>query len=185
MSRKPSDLITVNTRPTWAEIDLSSLRHNYRTLASHVAPKASICAVVKCDAYGHGALECALSLEAEGAQWFGVTNPSEALVLRKGGIKGRILLLSGFWQGEEDAVLEHDLTPAVWTEGHLQWLDAAAKRAGKNKVPVHLKIDTWHVETGQCAGMNCRRCCRSLPGKASRYRSCLESPCVFRGRRCL
>ena len=148
MSRKPSDLITVNTRPTWAEIDLSSLRHNYRTLASHVAPKASICAVVKCDAYGHGALECALSLEAEGAQWFGVTNPSEALVLRKGGIKGRILLLSGFWQGEEDAVLEHDLTPAVWTEGHLQWLDAAAKRAGKNKVPVHLKIDTGMSRLG-------------------------------------
>ena len=148
MSRTPSDLTTVNTRPTWAEIDLSALRHNYRTLASHVAPKALICAVVKCDAYGHGALECALALEAEGAQWFGVTNPSEALVLRKGGIKARILLLSGFWQGEEDAVLEHNLTPAVWTEGHLQWLDAAAKRAGKNKVPVHLKIDTGMSRLG-------------------------------------
>lgn len=148
MSRTPSDLTTVNTRPTWAEIDLSALRHNYRTLASHVAPKALICAVVKCDAYGHGALECALALEAEGAQWFGVTNPSEALVLRKGGIKARILLLSGFWQGEEDAVLEHNLTPAVWTEGHLQWLDAAAKRAGKKKVPVHLKIDTGMSRLG-------------------------------------
>ena len=148
MSRKPSDLTAVNTRPTWAEIDLSALRHNYRTLASHVAPKASICAVVKCDAYGHGALECALALEAEGAQWFGVTNPSEALVLRKGGIKGRILLLSGFWQGEEDAVLENDLTPAVWTDGHLQWLDAAAKRLRKGKVPVHLKIDTGMSRLG-------------------------------------
>lgn len=148
MPRASADVATVNTRPTWAEIDLSALRHNYRTLASHVAPKASICAVVKCDAYGHGALECAQALEAEGAQWFGVTNPSEALVLRKGGIKGRILLLSGFWQGEEQAVLEHDLTPAVWTEGHLQWLDAAAKRAGKKKVPVHLKIDTGMSRLG-------------------------------------
>ena len=148
MARPSADLTTVNTRPTWAEIDLAALRHNYRTLASHVAPKASICAVVKCDAYGHGALECALALEAEGAQWFGVTNPSEALVLRKGGIKGRILLLSGFWQGEEETVLEHDLTPAVWTEGHLQWLDAAAKRAGKKKVPVHLKIDTGMSRLG-------------------------------------
>jgi alanine racemase len=143
-----SELTSTNTRPTWAEVDLSALRYNYRTLASHVAPKASICAVVKCDAYGHGALECALALEAEGAQWFGVTNPSEGLVLRRGGIKGRILLLSGFWQGEEESVLEHDLTPAVWTEGHLQWLDEAAKRAGRNKVPVHLKIDTGMSRLG-------------------------------------
>jgi alanine racemase len=146
--RHSTDLTSTNTRPTWAEVDLSALRHNYRTLASHVAPKASICAVMKCDAYGHGALECALAFEAEGAQWFGVTNPSEAMVLRKGSIQGRILLLSGFWQGEEEAVLEHELTPAVWTDGHLQWLDAAAKRAGKSNVPVHLKIDTGMSRPG-------------------------------------
>jgi alanine racemase len=142
------DLTSTNTRPTWAEVDLSALRHNYRTLAAHVAPKASICAVVKCDAYGHGALECARVLEAGGAKWFGVTNPSEGLVLRRGGIEGRILLLSGFWQGEEESVLDNDLTSAVWTPGHLQWLDAAAKRAGKNKVPVHLKIDTGMSRLG-------------------------------------
>lgn len=148
MSAASVDLTSTNTRPTWAEVDLSALRHNYRTLAAHVAPTALICAVVKCDAYGHGALECATALEAEGAQWFGVTNPSEGLVLRRGGIKARVLLLSGFWQGEEESVLENDLTPAVWTPGHLQWLDAAAKHSGKSKVPVHLKIDTGMSRLG-------------------------------------
>ena len=143
-----AEAISANTRPTWAEVDLSALRHNFRILSEHVSPKALVCAVVKCDAYGHGALECAQALEAEGAKWFGVTNPSEGLVLRNGGIEGRILLLSGFWQGEEDTVLEHDLTPAVWTEGHLQWLDAAARHRGRSKVPVHLKIDTGMSRLG-------------------------------------
>lgn len=140
--------ISVNTRPTWAEIDLAALRHNYRTLRNHVAPKAFVCAVVKCDAYGHGAVECASALEADGAKWFGVTNPSEGVFLRRGGIKGRILLLSGFWRGEEEIVLENDLTPAVWTEDHLQSLNAAAKRASKTEVPVHFKIDTGMSRLG-------------------------------------
>src|SRR5207253_2920777 len=101
-------------RPTWAEISLTALRHNFRTILDHVAPSATVCAVVKADAYGHGAADCAKALEAEGATWFGVTGPDEGIRLRQAGITSRILLLNGFWRGEEEAVVEHDLTPAVW-----------------------------------------------------------------------
>lgn len=141
----------MNTRPTWAEVNLSSLRHNYRTIARHVGQEATVCAVVKCDAYGHGSLHCALALEAEGATWFGVTNPSEALVLRKGGVQGKILLLSGFWRGEEEIVLKHDLTPAVWETEHIEALERAAVKAGRpanEPVPVHLKVDTGMSRLG-------------------------------------
>lgn len=142
------EVTSTNTRPTWAEVHLGALRSNYRQLCAQVAPKAFVCAVVKCDAYGHGAIECARALAAEGAEWFGVTNPSEALVLRRGGIRGRIVPLSGFWRGEEDLVLEHDLTTPVWTEEHLRLLDAAAKRSARDAVPVHLKIDTGMSRLG-------------------------------------
>src|SRR4051812_31690269 len=61
------------TRPTWAEISRTALQHNYATVRDYVAPGATVCAVVKANAYGHGALECALAFQAEGANWFGVS----------------------------------------------------------------------------------------------------------------
>ena len=64
----------IETRPNWAEVSLPALRHNFRVLQNHVGSDVTICAVVKCDAYGHGAQECALALEQEGAKWFGVTS---------------------------------------------------------------------------------------------------------------
>src|SRR6185369_3915716 len=70
-------------RPTWAEISLTALRHNFRTILDYVAPNATVCAVVKADAYGHGAADCAKALEAEGATWFGVTGPDEGIRLRQ------------------------------------------------------------------------------------------------------
>src|SRR5207302_3879273 len=63
-----------NMRPTWAEISLTALRHNFRTIQDFVAPEATVCAVVKADAYGHGAIECSRALEKEGCLWFAVTD---------------------------------------------------------------------------------------------------------------
>ena len=60
-----------------------------------------MCAVVKADAYGHGATECALALEEQGADWLGVTSLDEAIPLREAGVLTRILLMTGFWRGEE------------------------------------------------------------------------------------
>lgn len=132
-------------RPTWAEISLSALRHNFRIVQNFVAPAATVLAVVKADAYGHGAIECARALEAEGARWFGVSSTEEGVCLRKADISGRILLMSGFWRGEEQAILEHDLTAAVWDREHVELLETAARKMNhgpSNPVSVHLKIDT-------------------------------------------
>ena len=83
-------------RPTWAEISLPALRHNFPTLQQFVEPEATVCAVIKADAYGHGAVECARVFEKEGATWFGVTSTDEGVQLRQAGITSRILLLAGF-----------------------------------------------------------------------------------------
>ena len=64
------------SRPNWAEVSLSALRHNFRVLRQHVGAEVTICSVVKCDAYGHGYAECARALQEEGGRWFGVTWPS-------------------------------------------------------------------------------------------------------------
>ena len=137
-------------RPTWAEVSLEALRQNFRGIAKHVSPQASVMAVVKADAYGHGAVECARLLAGAGAKWFGVTSVEEGVQLRQGGIKGRIVALSGFWPGEEAALIENALTPAVWDAKHLQLLAAAARRVSKKStpLPVHLKIDTGMTRLG-------------------------------------
>jgi alanine racemase len=129
------------TRPTWAEVSLENIRHNFKTLQQHVGRDVKICAVVKADAYGHGAVECARALEEEGARWLGVTSLDEAVPLREAGIEARILLMTGFWRGEEDEIVRLGLTPTVWEPGQIQLLEKAASEFGV-KHAVHLKVDT-------------------------------------------
>ncbi len=140
----------MNTRPTWAEVSLTALQHNFATIRDFVAPDAGVCAVVKCNAYGHGAVPCAKALQQEGAKWFGVTCAEEGLELRKAGISGRILLLSGFWHGEEDAIVENNLTPIVWDWDHIELLEDAAEKLDRapQSVAVHLKVDTGMSRLG-------------------------------------
>lgn len=134
-------------RPTWAEISLTTLRRNFRSVQQRVGD-CTVCAVLKAHAYGHGAVECARALESEGAEWFGVTSTEEGLALRHGGIRTRILLMTGFWQDEEEEVIQHSLTPAVWQMWHVQALQRAAVRLGADAVAVHLKVDTGMARLG-------------------------------------
>ncbi len=134
-------LSRVATRPTWAEVSLANLRQNFRTVVKHTAAGATICAVVKADAYGHGAVECSRALEEEGAKWLGVTSLDEAIPLRESGIEARILLMTGFWRGEESEIVRLGLTPTVWESWHIESLNAAAARATMRHA-VHLKVDT-------------------------------------------
>jgi len=153
-------------RPTWAEISLPALRHNFRALQQLVGSGVAVCAVVKADAYGHGAVECARALEKEGAAWFGVTSTEEGVQLRQAGIAGRILLLAGSWRGEEEAILQHDLTPSVWDRSHIDLLESAAEKTKKAKgqtVPVHLKVDTGMARLGVSL--------QDLPSLASTFKS--------------
>ncbi len=135
-------LSRVATRPTWAEVSLPTLRQNFRTVQKHVGASVTLCAVVKADAYGHGAVECSRALEAEGARWLGVTSLDEAIPLREAGIRSNILLMTGFWRGEEAEIIRLHLTPTVWEPWHIDSLEAAAAALGVARHPVHLKVDT-------------------------------------------
>jgi alanine racemase len=128
-------------RPTWAEINLDNLRHNFRVMRQALGADVSIMAAVKADAYGHGAVKCARALEDEGAEWFGVALPEEGLQLREAGIRRPVLCLGGFWEGQEEMVIEAKLTPAVFRIDLLGRLDARARAMGRI-VDYHVKIDT-------------------------------------------
>jgi alanine racemase len=132
----------VATRPTWAEVSLTTLRKNFRTVQKHVGDAVTVCAVVKADAYGHGAVECSRALESEGARWLGVTSLDEAIPLRDAGIQSNILLMTGFWRGEESEIVRLRLTPTVWEPWHIDSLEKAASVMGVARHPVHLKVDT-------------------------------------------
>ncbi|MBZ5648340.1 MAG: alanine racemase [Acidobacteriia bacterium] len=136
------------SRRTWAEISASKLRHNFRTVQDYVAPQATVCAVVKADAYGHGAQGCARALELEGAKWFGVTSTHEGMLLRDAGINGRILVMAGFFRGEEEYLLQNNLTPTIWDWSHIELLEDAAEKMGKDRISVHLKVDTGMTRLG-------------------------------------
>jgi alanine racemase len=128
-------------RPTWAEIDLNNLAANFNRVRQRVTPAARVMAVLKANAYGHGALECARRLSREGADWFGVALPEEAIQLRAAGIKEPILLLAGYWPGQAGACIQHQLTSVVYRLDMIEALNQAAANAGV-VIDVHVKVDT-------------------------------------------
>src|SRR5512133_2757976 len=115
-------------RPTYVEIDLAAIRRN-------------ILAVVKADAYGHGAARVAPALEAAGADLFGVAIVEEGIELRSAGVTRPILVLGGVYPGQELSVLQHELTPCLYDLESARRLDATAASAGVIW-PFHLKVDT-------------------------------------------
>ncbi len=128
-------------RPTWAGINLDALAANFHLVQDHVGPGVSVMAVVKANAYGHGAVECARRLEREGANWFGVALPEEGIELRNAGITRQILCLAGFWEGQAELCLQHALVPVVYRLDMLETIDRAALERSVI-ADVHLKIDT-------------------------------------------
>jgi alanine racemase len=139
----------VHTRPNWAEISLSALAANFRAVAGRIGPSVTPCCVIKCDAYGHGVIESARALEQAGARWFGVTSTEEGSAVRDAGVELPILVMTGFWRGEEEALLRHRLTPAIATLDHVTALEDAAARLGRaQRIPVHLKVDTGMARLG-------------------------------------
>ncbi|HEV2864770.1 MAG TPA: alanine racemase [Pyrinomonadaceae bacterium] len=128
-------------RPTWAAVDLDALASNYRAVCGRVGGGVRVMGVVKADAYGHGAAECARRLEAEGAGWFAVASPEEGFALRRGGVAGRVLSFGGFWEGQAAACLRENVTPVVYRPDMAEAFDRAARDAGV-VANVHVKIDT-------------------------------------------
>lgn len=128
-------------RPTIATIDLDALAFNFRSVRDFVGSGTKYMAVVKADAYGHGAVVCSRRLEAEGVDWFGVALPEEGVELRDAGIKKPILCLGGFWPGQEELIFTHRITPAISSFEQAESLNrfAAARNA---VIDIHVKIDT-------------------------------------------
>src|SRR5690606_36479996 len=127
-------------RPTRVEIDLGAVRENFLQLRAFAGP-AELLPIVKADAYGHGAVPCARTLEAAGARFFGVALTEEGMELRHAGIRARILVLGGAYGDRWDLLVADNLTPLVFRKEHLQGLAAAARALGKPAV-AHLKVDT-------------------------------------------
>ncbi len=138
------------TRPTWAEISRSNLVHNYALLRRLAGAQAEVIAVIKANAYGHGLADCARILEQAGARCFAVTCAEEGVALRRTCPDAHILILSGLSPQEADAAIEHDLTPVVWEQAHLRWMEEAARQSVRRsrQVPVHLEIDTGMSRQG-------------------------------------
>ena len=133
--------MTLCGRPTFAEIDMDALRHNLRSAREFIGNEVKILAVVKANAYGHGAIECARVLESGGVDWFGVALIEEAVELRGAGISKPILCLGGCSTGDERDLLEFNITPVIFNLEQAGALQIAASDAGQI-MRVHIKIDT-------------------------------------------
>jgi alanine racemase len=128
-------------RPAWVEIDLARLRYNVRLIRRELPPAVKLLAVVKDEAYGHGALDVARIALEEGAAGFGLSTLEEAMTLRDAGITAPLLLLGERQEPELPWCVEHDLTVCVNQPHTICQLARLAAAAGK-RVPVHLKIQT-------------------------------------------
>ncbi|MBW2038100.1 MAG: alanine racemase [Deltaproteobacteria bacterium] len=133
--------MSLYSHPTIAEIDLGALAYNYRQLRQLVPPSVKFLAVVKADAYGHGAVPISKRLEELGADLLGVATVEEGVEMREGGVRKPILILSGIYQEEIKEVLRYRLTPVVYRLEIAEELCAEASKMGK-RVPVHIKVDT-------------------------------------------
>lgn len=131
----------------WAEIDLDAIRHNYNEIAGLLAPGCRVMAIVKADAYGHGAGYISRTLRDAGVSWFGVSNLDEALQIRNEGIDGEILILGYTPPFEARRLAEYSITQTVFNSEYARKLSDAAVGAGVT-VKVHIKLDTGMSRIG-------------------------------------
>ena len=144
--RTTPDTALTALRPTRVEVDLDAIRHNVRHLAER-AGGAQVCAVVKADGYGHGAVAVARAAREAGATWLAVALVEEGRQLREAGLQGRILVLSEPPVAAIGELLEADLTPTVYREPFIAVLDAHGQGRGR-AIDVHLKVDTGMGRVG-------------------------------------
>ena len=122
-------------------VDLSALRANLRTVRRLVGPDVEVLAVVKADAYGHGDIETARALCAEGVGRLGVATVAEGVRLREAGVDAAVLVLGSLYPGDAAALVRHSLDPVVASLDLLRHLDAFGAMHGA-EIPFHLKLDT-------------------------------------------
>lgn len=151
---------TIEIVKSWVEVSEQRLAANYRLLAATGGEGISVLAVVKANAYGHGAALCAPVLAQAGADWLGVTDAAEGVAVRAAllaaGIslahQPRILIMCGLLPEDADPVVQHSLTPVVWSRDQMNWLAVAVARTGSSPLRVHLEIDTGMARQGAAPG---------------------------------
>ena len=128
-------------RATRAEIDLRAFRHNLQSLRNYLAPQTQIMAVVKADAYGHGAVPCARIAIDSGADYLGAGVIEEGIELRKSGINTPILILGSIFPNEVEDLVYYDLATILFNLPLAQALSKEGRKQNKI-VSVHIKLDT-------------------------------------------
>jgi alanine racemase len=128
-------------RITQAEIDLSAFRHNLKQIQSVVGAEVRVMAVVKADAYGHGAVPCAKAAKEAGAHALAVTHIEEGIELREKGLQGPILIMGGVLANEIEDLIQFDLATVLYSQSLAKLLAGKAQKAEK-EISVHIKVDT-------------------------------------------
>lgn len=124
----------------WLEIDLAAIRHNYRIFRDRAAASTAVFAVVKADAYGHGAVDVARALVEEGADRLCVARVEEALELRHAGISAPLLVFAPPFEAQATAVPDGGIALTACDTAHLDAIAAAAGSSGRT-LSVHMKVD--------------------------------------------
>ena len=133
--------MTADPSPTVVEIDVSAFAYNIRAVRAHLTASCELMAVVKANAYGHGAVALAAPALQAGATWLAVARCAEGIELRIHGIDAPILLLGPVWPDEVDAILAYRLTPVIGSLEDARLLQQRAQKHG-HPVQVHVNIDT-------------------------------------------
>ena len=125
---------------TWIEIDKKAVRKNYKTFRTLVGKNTRLMSVVKSNAYGHNIHEFAPLMEELGTDWLGVDSATEALALRKGGVKIPILVLGFTLQARYDEARKHDISITISSASQLA--EVLKQKQTKKVLRVHIKVDT-------------------------------------------
>jgi len=132
--------MTVN-RATFSEINLDSFRHNLHSIKSLIGPGVRTMAIIKADAYGHGAIQCARAAIKEQVDYIGVGIIQEGIELRENGITSPILILGGIYPNEIEDLIKYNLSTSLSSSVIASAISKKAEKANKS-VDVHIKIDT-------------------------------------------
>lgn len=128
-------------RHNYVTVNLAAIRNNYHVLRDRVPAAVRVMPVIKADAYGHGMLQVAKTLQAEGVEYFAVALAEEGIALREAGITARILILGATMKAAVSDAVANDLTQTVFSEEMLSWIDREAALQHKT-ARVHIKLDT-------------------------------------------
>lgn len=132
---------------THLRVRLGNVAANFRALADVAGPEGDVLAVVKADAYGHGAVRVSRALSEAGCGRFAVASLAEGTELREAGIAGEVVVLGGFVPGQEAELVRHRLTPMLFGPSLVERWQSAARQAQRT-LPCHLEIETGMTRVG-------------------------------------